>query len=185
MSPILGVWASAQQAAFDVGDYESIATITVGSGGAANVTFSSIPSTYQHLQIRGVMRSTSSSQDFLYLRVNSDTGSNYSAHRIGGDGSTATAAGFAGQIWCWFGFAAGTSNTNIVGATVLDILDYANTNKNKTMRGIYGSDYNGSGQIYGPFSNGWYNTSAISSITILGSSNIAEYSSFALYGIKG
>jgi hypothetical protein len=46
-------------------------------------------------------------------------------------------------------------------------------------------NYNGSGTIYGEFSNGWYNTSAISSITILGGSNIGQYSSFALYGIKG
>lgn len=33
-------------------DYDSIATTTVGAGGAASITFSSIPSTYQHLQIR-------------------------------------------------------------------------------------------------------------------------------------
>jgi hypothetical protein len=165
--------------------YESIATVTVGSGGSSSVTFSSIPSTYQHLQIRGITKSTASSQDFLYLRVNSDTGTNYSSHRIQGDGASATASGFATQDQCWFGFAAGTSNTNIFGATVLDILDYANTNKNKTMRGLHGVDYNGSGIVYGPFSNAWYSTSAITSITIYGASNIGQYSSFALYGIKG
>jgi hypothetical protein len=182
--PILGIYASSQLTEIP-GDYDSIATTTVGAGGASSITFTSIPSTYKHLQIRGMMKSTSSSEDFLYLRVNSDTGGNYAAHRIQGNGSTVSSAGFAGQIWCWFGFAAGTSNTNVVGTSILDILDYTNTNKNKTMRGLHGVDYNGSGTIYGEFSNGWYNTSAINSITILGGSNIGQYSSFALYGIKG
>jgi len=181
---LIGVIASSGGAAV-AGDFESIATVNVGSGGSATVTFTSIPSTYQHLQIRGITKSTASSSDFLYLRVNSDTGTNYSSHRIQGDGSSAAAFGFANQDQCWFGFAAGTSNTNIFGATVLDILDYANTNKNKTMRALHGVDYNGSGTVFAPFSNAWYSTSAITSITIYGASDIGQYSSFALYGIKG
>ena len=37
------------------GDFESIATVTVGGGGAASIEFTSIPGTYQHLQIRGII----------------------------------------------------------------------------------------------------------------------------------
>jgi hypothetical protein len=49
---ILGIIASSRLAA--VGDFESIATVSVGSGGAADVEFTSIPATYTHLQIRGI-----------------------------------------------------------------------------------------------------------------------------------
>jgi hypothetical protein len=49
---ILGIIASSRLAA--VGDYESIATVSVGGGGAADVEFTSIPGTYTHLQIRAL-----------------------------------------------------------------------------------------------------------------------------------
>ena len=54
------------------GDYQSIATTTVGAGGAASISFTSIPATYQHLQIRAIGRSSNTVEDSLY-RFNSDT----------------------------------------------------------------------------------------------------------------
>ena len=65
-----------------IGDFESIATTTVGSGGIADVTFSSIPATYTHLQLRGIARTNraDSNQDAVVVRFNSDTGNNYSRH---------------------------------------------------------------------------------------------------------
>ena len=50
--------------------YESIATTTVGSGGASSITFSSIPATYAHLQIRGIFKPSAAC--WLGLRFNSD-----------------------------------------------------------------------------------------------------------------
>ena len=75
---------------------------------------------------------------------------------------------------------------NAFAVCVIDILDYANGNKYKTIRTIGGYDINGGGQE-GLFSNLWKNTNAITDITIkvVGGSNFAQYSSFALYGIKG
>lgn len=165
-------------------DYESIATTTVGAGGSATVTFSSIPSTYSHLQIR-VMSVTSASAPNATMRCNSDTGSNYTGHQLYGSGAVAGSnipgSGSNPQTSIP-ALQLGTSTQAGVG--VIDILDYANTNKYKTMRSLSGYDANGSGYII-LRSGMWMSTSAISSITLTADSgNFNQYSSFALYGIK-
>ncbi len=68
--------------------YESIATAS-GNGSSATITFSSIPSTYTHLQIRAITRDTSALNDSYgaKLKINSDTGSNYTSHYLLGTGS--------------------------------------------------------------------------------------------------
>jgi hypothetical protein len=189
LNNIAGVLAP--QVATPVGDYESIGTtVTVGSGGQATVSFSSIPSTYKHLQIRCISRSAGSGGSFLNLRVNSDnTLSNYARHLLYGDGGgTAGAAASTGSTITNIGKIPDSSNTaGIFAGTVIDILDYASTNKNKTIRSLSGFDANGSGEV--DFNSIlWMNSgTAISSIqlTTYSGSNIAQYSSFALYGIKG
>ena len=75
--------------------YESIATVTVGSGGSSSIDFTSIPSTYTHLQLRMTARCTAQSggnPTNVYLRFNSDSGSNYAWHQLAGNGSAASAA---------------------------------------------------------------------------------------------
>jgi hypothetical protein len=171
-----------------VGDFESIATVTVGAGGAANVEFTSIPSSYQHLQIRGIARNTFASTDInlLTLQFNNDTGSNYARHYVYGNGTSATSASQTSQTTAWIGFVPANNTTaNSFSAFVCDILDYGNTNKNTTLRSLSGSDLNGSGELF-LISALWSNTAAISSIKLASSSqNLAQYSHFALYGIKG
>ena len=167
-------------------DYESIQTVTVGGGGAANVEFTSIPAGYSHLQVRGIARGTTA--DTLVLvrfQLNSDTGNNYARHIITGDGSTVGVAADASQSVGGVGnFAAANASASIFGTAVLDILDYANTNKYKTVRSLSGNDRNGAGTV-GLFSSLWLSTSAITSIKIFpAAGNFAQYSSFALYGIK-
>jgi hypothetical protein len=69
----------------------------------------------------------------------------------------------------------------------MDILDYANTNKYKTVRTLSGYDLNNA--TYGAlrsYSGLWMNTNAITSIKFYADGvNLAQYSQFALYGIKG
>lgn len=171
-----------------IGDYESIATQIVGSGGASSITFSSIPSTYKHLQVRGLGRSSvSGTSTNLFYKLNNDsTTSNYTYHILRGDGSTASAAGgtslnLIGNDVIVGDF--GTSNT--FGAVVWDILDYANTSKNKTSRLLGGNDRNGSGFIAFD-SSLWLSTSAITQIELYPQNgSFKQYSHFALYGIKG
>jgi len=174
-------------------DFESIATVTVGSGGAANVEFTSIPSTYTHLQIRALAKTDRGtySNDGINITFNSDSGSNYSYHELTADGTNVSAGSGATQSYIFLqGLAATTGSTSTFGVTVIDILDYANTNKYKTVRGLTGFD-NNSGSTnqagYISFGSGnWRNTNAITSITLdqRSSSNFLQYSHFALYGIK-
>ena len=183
MSPILGIWASAQQLAANTA-YESIATVTVGSGGSSSISFTSIPATYTHLQIRGFF-SPSVTGAYTSLRFNSDTGANYTIHKLSGNGSAASAANYISRTDTAFNDDS-NGTTSIFGAVVCDILDYANTSKYKTQRSLYGVDLNGSGTIF--LTSGlWQSTTAISTITIAATSSglFNQYSSFALYGIKG
>lgn len=169
------------------GNYESIQTITVGSGGAANVEFTSIPGTYQHLQVRGMGRSDYASQMRGWrIRLNGQTGSSYAYHQLYGDGSAAYAGSGASQTSIYPGNIFGANiSSSIFSAIVFDILDYANTSKNTTLRAFTGADSNSvQGNVF--VSSGLLNsTSAITSITVypdLG--NMAQHSTLALYGIK-
>lgn len=162
--------------------------VTVGSAGASSITFSNIPNTYTHLQIRGITRDTRTggTAQSLCLQFNGDGGSNYSTHAIYGDGASAGTIAQTSQVQARLGEEPTTSSTsNTFAATVVDILDYTNTNKYKTLRSLNGNDQNGSGTIY-LHSSLWMSTSAINSISIytLNSQNFVQYSQFALYGIK-
>jgi hypothetical protein len=175
---LLGILASSTPSA---GDYESIATVVVGAGGSSSVSFSSIPSTFTHLQIRGWASSPSTPR--IYLRYNSDSGSNYTYHFLDGNGSTAQASAGANQVENWL-FVNGFIAANTPAPFIVDILDYKDTNKFKTIRAIHGNENNSSGYI-GLASGLWRSTSAISSIELrTSSSTFSQYSHFALYGIK-
>ena len=175
-------------------DYESIATVTVGSGGAANVEFTSIPATYTHLQIRYIAQTNRATYGVESFKINvgvssADTGSNYTRHYLLGDGASASANADTSQTY-WEGVNDfGTTTGGTFGAGVIDILDYANTNKYKTMRKLGGVDVNGTvGGVGGSaslVSSVWMSTSAMGYIKIAAiTNNLQEYSSFALYGIK-
>jgi hypothetical protein len=171
--------------------YESIATATVTSS-VTNIEFTSIPATYTHLQIRGIAKcDNTDGVSNPALTFNSDTGSNYAAHRLYGEGSTASGDGFASQTYIRCGFFTDSSagRGSMFGSIVLDILDYKNTNKYKTVRLLSGNNVNeaSAGKSYASFGSGlWQNTAAITSIKIsVANNNFVQYSQFALYGIKG
>ena len=178
MSPILGIYASSQQTS-KLSNYYSISTATVTSGGASTITFSSIPSTYTHLQIRGF--GIGASYAYFSIKANSDTGSNYAYHQLTGDGSSVTAGSGISTTTMYSG--QGSSSSSNGSVAVVDVLDYANTNKYKTFRTLTGYDSNGTGGIW--FRSGlWQNTSAITQIDLIAGSSFGQYSSFALYGVK-
>jgi hypothetical protein len=187
VSPILGIWAS-QNYPRITNSYESIAT-TTGTGSAATLSFTSIPSTYKHLQIRYISRSTAGSAGLSGIQVtaNSDTTSgNYSYHRIVGDGSSASAYGQSGLDY--IGLNSNSANTSGMYAVgVLDILDYTSTNKGKTFRILTGGDLNNTLGVITLRSQGWFATpAAITRIDLTTSvGNFDTNSQFALYGIRG
>jgi len=183
MSPVLGIIASSTQQGRGgaVGSYDALASVRL-SAATSSVTFTGIPTGYQHLQIRALCLTTG--QESLYIAYNGDTtGANYRDFQIGGNGSgsgfTYTNAGVNG-----YGAGTGLVSQTAGAGNIIDILEYSKTSKNKVARTLWGVDRNGAGSV-GLFSHFWANTSAITSITL----SVTTYpfqtnSSFALYGVK-
>jgi hypothetical protein len=180
MAPILGIYASQISGHLFApsGAYDSIATV-VSTGSSGTITFSSIPQTYTHLQLRIF---TVNSQ-YGTVSFNGDTTStNYRSHALVGTGLAASSVAYTNVIYMpW-----DSADSNNPYSEVIDILDYTNTNKNKVTRSLAGVDKNGgSGQV--ALTSGlWMSTAAITSISMVVNSGVFGTNSiFALYGIKG
>jgi hypothetical protein len=169
--------------------YESIAVATVPSGGLTSIVFDSIPQSYSHLQVRVSGRDNRSLfRDFFGINFNADFGNNYAGHSLSGDGSSASASAYStfGEMQFLAVSATNANNATGFGACIIDVLDYQNTSKFKTVRGLGGYDDNGQGVIQ--LQSGlWQSTSAINRMIITpgSGSSFSENSLFALYGIKG
>ena len=182
----LGILSAAAGGVAFESDYELIETQILGSD-QASITFSSLgtySSTYKHLQIRATIRDTRgiTGPNSSFMRFNGDTGSNYSGHRLRGDASVES---YAQTSSTSFIFADNPSNSDTSGnfsGAVTDILDPFSTTKYTTARTL-----NGYGnKIIGLYSGSWRDTSALTSISITGTSgDLAQFSRFSLYGIKG
>jgi hypothetical protein len=163
--------------------YDSISTVTVGGGGTSTITFSSIPSTYTHLQIRALYKGASGVGDTNF-RFNSDTGNNYTRHYLFANGIPPVNSGGSGNNnQGYIGYVPSTTQFE---AAVIDIVDYKNTSRYKTVKSLVGSELNGGSGIVMFTSSAWLNTAAITDISFThGSGTFSEYTQFALYGIKG
>lgn len=166
-----------------------IATTGTLTGATTGIAFTSIPSGFTHLQIRAFTRATNASvANGFIIRFNSDSSNLYASHVLKSNGTTATSGSDLSIPWNSMGWsmAPGNSATSgVFGTAVIDVLDYSNTNKNKTVRVIAGFDNNGSGQV-GNGSGLYVSTSAINHIAMypLTSNDFAQYSRFDLYGIS-
>lgn len=184
MSPILGIMASSITGGLVTGAYESIATAT--PSGTATVSFTSIPSTFKHLQIR-VSLITNTGGGSLRGNFNNDsTSANYIGHYLTGDGTSVLAGTNSGVGWMAMGFVYTGMITTYPNVTVIDIHDYASTTKYKTMRAFSGQNQNSSGSALDLISGLWMSTSAINRIDLVtGSGQYQTGSTVSLYGIKG
>jgi hypothetical protein len=176
------------------GDYEFIAAGTTGSN---SITFSSIPATYSHLQIRASVRTGNfpyNTDVAVLMRVgvsSVDTAANYSQHYLYGTGSgTPSAGGGGGFNYMQVSDMPGGSTTaNTFGGFIVDILDYSSTNKYKTVRTLGGFDTNTTLGIVWFASGNWRNEEAIDTISLamVGFGNAATFGTYSrvdLYGIK-
>jgi hypothetical protein len=166
-------------------DFELIERVDVSST-ASSITFSSIPSTYKHLQVRGIARSSSGSQ-YTKLRFNNDSSSVYTYHGFFGSSSAAVTDFAISQNGAGAsGSAGGSTLAGTYAGVIIDILDYANSNKNTTTKNLDGFNTNGGATQIVLGSGLWVNTAAVNRVDLIPSaSTYAQYSSFALYGIKG
>lgn len=156
-----------------------IASYTAPAGGSGSaVFFNNIPQTFTHLQFRLSLRSGNTGTGAAVFIP----GNAY--HNLIGNGSTAASNGFSSVVNGIFNSIGNSSTANVFSSHILDILDYTNTNKAKTIRLIGGYDANGSG-IVELFSTLLTSTAAISSwfFDVGGPNFFAAGSRFDLYGI--
>jgi hypothetical protein len=154
---------------------------------AGGINFTNIPAGYAHLQVRCFVRGTRSfTGEQLYVRFNGDGGNNYSYHYLYSSGGGLAAFGLGSTNVMFLGeFPAGTETANIYSSAIIDVLDYSDTTKAKTLKSIHGFDNNnGTRNQNGWLGSGtWNNTAAITSVTVLSNGPFSDQSSFALYGI--
>lgn len=172
------------------GAYDALATVIVPSGGLASVTFAGIPTGYKHLQIRSVLINTAgASGNFASLIFNGDSTTSYSWHLLSGNGSTIATNNLTTTSSIRYDQGLYSSNSNTAPQiTIMDILDYNSSTKNKTTRALDGGDANGAGFI-ALMSGAWRKTEPITSFTLsslsAGSpSTFGQHSHIALYGVK-
>ena len=164
---------------------ELISAVTVGSGGASSINFTSIPQTYAHLAIKLSGRSSRSAagEEEFYLTFNGST-SNYSEKWLRGTGSTVSAASFSGSSFQQVGQPAAAATASVFGNWEFYIPNYTNANyKSVSMDGV--TESNATRALTYLDAGLWSDTSAITSVTISAGSYLAvEYSTAYLYGIK-
>jgi hypothetical protein len=170
-----------------MGTYESIATAVVDSSGASTITFSNIPQSYTHLQVRVFGRGTTTFSGGLSLYI-SPIGSTSSAnkrHWLDGNGSSIGSSNDSGSGLASI-IADGGALSNVYSAVILDILDWSNTSKSIVFRAIGGYDSNG-GTSHSVLASGLFATSGgtTTGFTFQTDGNWIQYSQISLYGIRG
>jgi hypothetical protein len=197
MSPLIDLIGSAKGygwGALTAGSaFESIATVTA-AGGESTLNFTSIPSTYKHLQIRGIGRLSGTSEGYGYSYIHFNNGPQ-ATHGLFVHGTTVTLnASTSAYYQIPNAMAPSNAPTGTYGALIINIHDYASTTKLKTVRGFSGYNTNGAAATYyhgvglsSALATG-LGTSALTSVQItsgpFGETFVAG-STYALYGIKG
>ena len=170
------------------GYYELIETTILGSA-TSSVTFSSLDtyaSRYKHLQIRYTARGDDANPGGgIYSQLNSDSGSNYNAHYLVGNGSSVSSSTIGLSVQALTGIFTATTTAGSFAGGVMDLLDCYSTTKNKTFRILSGSTGTGQNRI-DLHSGLWLNTSSVTTWLLKpGTGNFIAGSRFSLYGIKG
>lgn len=180
--PILGVIDSAKTNWLDASGFFPIATYMAPSN-VANITFSGIPQTYTHLQLRMNLRN-SAINNYATISINSGSYRQHNVFATGSGGSFIINSGTTTDI---IGSNKSDSSLLFFSGSIMDIEDYSSTSRYKTVRGLNASRYDTTN------ANGFMwltsmlsvNTSAVTTITITPSSgNFVQFSRATLYGWK-
>jgi hypothetical protein len=158
--------------------YVALDKVTVGTA-TSSITFSSIPQTYTDLVMVINTKQTATPNRWTTIRLNSDTGTNYSYTSLEGSGSAASSYRESNQTRGAINFKTSTTNW---GQNTVHFQNYSNSTTYKTWISRGDSSDNGPCAIVGL----WRSTSAVTSIliTLEGSGqNFDVGSTFSLYGI--
>jgi hypothetical protein len=168
--------------------YTLISSNTVGSGGVASVTFSSIPATYTDLLLKVSARTNrASGSDIIKMQLNGDTGNNYSLRNLTtNDGATVISQSSTSIAFNYGGIATTVATTaNTFGNSEVYIPNYTGSNqKSSSVDMVIENNATASTLLLG--ANIWTGTVAITSITLTPNvgTSIDQYSTFYLYGIS-
>jgi len=164
--------------------YQLISSVTVGSGGASSMDFTSIPQTYTDLLLFVTARNTGNGSG-LQLRFNGGN-SNYSDRWLEGNGaSVSSGTNGAGGTYGYCGLISNSSTTsNTFANNFIYIPNYTgSTNKSYSADGV--NENNATTAYQDLIAGLWSNTAAITQVTLYPSLNsFAQYSTAYLYGIK-
>jgi hypothetical protein len=168
-----------------------IASVTVGSGGAASMSFSSIPATYTDLLIYVSARTTRTGTDVstdLGLRFNGDSGSVYSARMLEGSGSATRSAADSGTYIERIVVPTDNATASTFSNNFIYIPNYTSTTVAKSVS-IDATMENNATTSYSYLVAGLWNPASQAainaiSLTSLYSSTLDQYSTATLYGIK-
>jgi hypothetical protein len=169
------------------GAFELISTQSISST-TTTVTFSSIPQTYSHLELRIVARSSASTtSDGMYLQYNGVSSASYAYHRLYANGASYISQNTTGDTGALVAFiAGGTSPANAFSSTSLSIADYTNASKNPVVK-FQNADINGSSNSVIMFGSGMLPTAgAVTSLSFTMpnlAGGFAAGSRFSLYGV--
>ena len=172
---------------------EAIATTYVETFDVASVTFSSIPATYEHLQLRISPRADQAYGSVeLSVQVGVggviQTGTDYYSHWMAGYNTTETAGGGTARDYFKLQGAAGDHPAAAqYSGIVADILDYANPNKNTTISGVGGTAHGTATPFVASFSGLWDGTGAIDTLKIHGwhlTGDLLRGTEISLYGLN-
>lgn len=167
--------------------YNLISTVTVGSGNAASIEFTSIPQIYTDLQLVTSWRtSTASVADYVVISFNSST-SSFSARVLYGTGSATGSTSYTtspdsriiSQV------VGNIATASVFSSGSLYLPNYTSNNF-KSYSTDATRENNTTGNEMAIQAGLWSDTAAITSITITSwdSATIQQYSSASLYGIK-
>ena len=182
---LLGILNSQVSAAGGGAAYDLLET-TVLTSSASSITFSGLDAytDYKHLQVRAVARNSNGNYNSeMNVQFNGVSGTSYAYHYVyGSSASGVSSTDGMEDIWV-------TGNSyapNRYGGIVMDILDFASTNKNTTVRSLSGfGGFNSQIRFTGGL---FVNTSAITSITFdsyVPTQDLHSGTRISLYGVKG
>ena len=164
---------------------QPIYTQTVGSGGAASITFNSIPQTFTDLKLVISGRSSASSPS-VYFLLNMDGGSNYSNTTLRGNGSTVSSIRLSGSTFIRFDSAGDGSDATASTFTNIELYlpNYTSSNSKSFVVDSVAESNTATFNYANVLGAGlWRNTAAVSSVYIVFDGTLQQYSTFTLYGI--
>jgi hypothetical protein len=166
--------------------YVKIATVTAPAGGAADITFLSIPSTYTDLALKMSLRDSAASTRSIARVTFNGSATSYSSRAVYGLDSSSTGSASGGSTYIDFNYAVGNNATaSTFSNNEMYVPNYAGSSNKSVSIDFTAENNSSTSWIDGLVAGLWSNSAAINQITLTaGTANFLQYSTATLYGIS-